>query len=158
MNLFRKPGQIIWTPRMELLIFLVLCIPFYLLAIKFDFLESVFEFTRNHEEYELDETITTFVFISFASGFYTLRKLKDIKRANLEIKETNYRLQEALSEIKELRGIITICSVCRKVKIKDNSWQQLESYISEHTDAQFSHGICKDCRNRLYPEFSGDNN
>ena len=61
--------------------------------------------------------------------------------------------QEALrlkleDEIKVLKGIIPICSYCKKIKKDQESWQQLESYISEHSEALFSHGICPDCCER----------
>lgn len=54
-------------------------------------------------------------------------------------------LLEALSEIKTLRGIIPICSYCKKIRNDQGAWDILEAYITEHSDAQFSHGICPEC-------------
>jgi CheY-like chemotaxis protein/methyl-accepting chemotaxis protein len=54
-------------------------------------------------------------------------------------------LEEALSRVKLLQGLVPICSYCRSVRNDDNFWQQLESYISDHSEAVFSHGICPDC-------------
>ena len=54
-------------------------------------------------------------------------------------------LQEALSQVKQLQGILPICSHCKKVRDDKNYWQQVESYISTHTKAQFSHSICPEC-------------
>jgi CheY-like chemotaxis protein len=54
-------------------------------------------------------------------------------------------LQEALSQVKQLQGILPICAHCKKVRDDKNYWQQVESYISSHTKAQFSHSICPDC-------------
>jgi HAMP domain-containing protein len=62
-------------------------------------------------------------------------------------------LQQALGEVKVLRGILPICSSCKKVRSDQGSWQQIESYIREHSDAEFSHGICPECARRLYPQY-----
>jgi HAMP domain-containing protein len=62
-------------------------------------------------------------------------------------------LQQALGEVKALRGILPICSSCKKVRSDQGSWQQIESYIREHSEADFSHGICPECARRLYPEY-----
>lgn len=68
-------------------------------------------------------------------------------------------LEQALSHIKKLEGILPICSNCKKIRLegtdakKQDSWVQIESYISEKTEAQFSHGICPECMKKLYPDF-----
>lgn len=54
-------------------------------------------------------------------------------------------LEEALATIKSLKGLIPICAYCKKIRNDGDYWQQLEIYISEHSDAEFSHGICPDC-------------
>ena len=54
-------------------------------------------------------------------------------------------LQQALNHIKTLQGILPICSYCKKIRDDHNYWQMLESYISKHSDAQFSHSICPEC-------------
>jgi len=63
-------------------------------------------------------------------------------------------LQTALAEIKTLQGIIPICASCKKIRDEAGAWHQLEAYISEHTDSTFTHGLCKDCVRKLYPEFA----
>lgn len=65
-------------------------------------------------------------------------------------------LQKALAEIKTLQGILPICSVCKKIRDDQEVWTQLESYISMHTDALFSHGICPDCAKSMYPGYFDD--
>ncbi len=62
-------------------------------------------------------------------------------------------LQKALSEVKVLRGFIPICSGCKNIRNDKGFWQQIEVYIREHSEAEFSHGLCPDCLKRLYPEF-----
>lgn len=54
-------------------------------------------------------------------------------------------LDQALSRVKQLEGIIPICMYCKKIRDDKNSWQQLEKYITEHSEAMFSHGMCPDC-------------
>lgn len=63
------------------------------------------------------------------------------------------QLQDALDRIKTLRGIIPICASCKKIRDDQGYWKQIESYIKDHSDADFSHSICPDCAKRLYPEF-----
>jgi sigma-B regulation protein RsbU (phosphoserine phosphatase) len=54
-------------------------------------------------------------------------------------------LEEALARVKQLQGLLPICSYCKRIRDDQNYWQQVEGYISEHSDAVFSHGICPDC-------------
>jgi hypothetical protein len=54
-------------------------------------------------------------------------------------------LEQALAEVKQLRGILPICSYCKKVRSDQDYWQQVESYVAQHTEAKFSHGICPEC-------------
>jgi sigma-B regulation protein RsbU (phosphoserine phosphatase) len=54
-------------------------------------------------------------------------------------------LQQALSQVKQLHGLLPICSYCKRIRSDTNYWQQVESYIAEHSGAQFSHGICPSC-------------
>ncbi len=77
-------------------------------------------------------------------------------RHNLEIRsEELERLVVArTAEIKTLHGILPICANCKKIRTDDGAWQGLEEYISQHIDAEFSHGICVECIQRLYPQFS----
>jgi YesN/AraC family two-component response regulator len=63
------------------------------------------------------------------------------------------RLQEAFSTIKTLHGILPICSSCKKIRDDKGSWTRIEAYISEHTDVEFSHGICSECTEKLYPDY-----
>ena len=61
-------------------------------------------------------------------------------------------LQDALAEVITLRGIIPICSSCKKVRDDKGYWNQIESYIRDHSEADFSHSICPECANELYPD------
>jgi DNA-binding response OmpR family regulator len=61
-------------------------------------------------------------------------------------------LQEALAQIKTLRGLLPICAHCHKIRDDQQVWQRLEKYVVEHSDAEFSHSICPECRAKHYPK------
>ncbi|MCF7809777.1 PAS domain-containing protein [bacterium] len=77
----------------------------------------------------------------------TDRKMAERQREKL-IKE----LKQAISKIRILSGLVPICANCKKIRDDKGYWNQIEKYISEHSDAVFSHGICPDCAQKLYPE------
>ncbi len=78
--------------------------------------------------------------------------VNNLKESREELKAERDRLQEALDELQVLKGIIPICSSCKKIRGDEGSWTQLEVYLHEHSAAEFSHGICPDCVDKLYPD------
>ena len=84
---------------------------------------------------------------------------KDIterKRAEEALDKERRRLQKALDEVRTLRGIVPICSSCKKIRDDQGYWNQVEVYVRDHTEAEFSHAVCPECMKRLYPEFARD--
>ncbi|MBI4966291.1 MAG: hypothetical protein HY913_23635 [Desulfomonile tiedjei] len=73
-------------------------------------------------------------------------------RARIEKDNLIIQLEHALSEVKTLSGLIPICSACKRIRDDKGYWNQIESYIRDHSDAEFSHSICPDCQQRLYPD------
>ncbi len=67
------------------------------------------------------------------------------------------KLERALEEIKTLRGILPICASCKKIRDDKGYWNQIEKYVSHHTEAKFSHGICPDCAKTLYSDIQSSN-
>lgn len=63
------------------------------------------------------------------------------------------QLTTALDEVKTLRGFLPICASCKKIRDGDGYWQQVEDYIRIHSEAEFTHGLCHECAESLYPEF-----
>ncbi len=61
-------------------------------------------------------------------------------------------LQEALDHVKTLQGILPICMHCHRIRTDQEVWERLEKYITEHSEAQFSHGLCPECLEKYYPE------
>jgi PAS domain S-box-containing protein len=78
--------------------------------------------------------------------------ITDRKQAEEALGEERRRLKQALDEVKTLRGIVPICAHCKKIRDDRGYWQQVEQYVSEHTDATFSHGICPICLEREMKE------
>ena len=107
------------------------------------------------------------VFIISAEGLYLPAKhglgtflgtqgiARDItvrKTAEQEREKLISKLQEALNNIKTLAGLLPICANCKKIRDDKGYWNQIEAYIEDHSGAEFSHGICPDCANKLYPD------
>ncbi|MDI3462510.1 MAG: diguanylate cyclase (GGDEF domain) [Nitrospira sp.] len=86
------------------------------------------------------------------SSALTLKNEMDCrKERETELRRSNEELQRALREVKVLRGLIPICASCKKIRNDGGFWQQLEEYIGEHSEAEFSHGLCQPCLKKLYP-------
>lgn len=68
-----------------------------------------------------------------------------VQERTAELENANRELSRALSEVKQLNALLPICSYCKKIRDDKDYWQSVESYISQHTNAQFSHGICPEC-------------
>jgi len=68
-----------------------------------------------------------------------------------KLTSTLRQLESTLAEVKQLRGILPICASCKKIRDDKGYWNQIELYIRDHSDAEFSHGICPECAQRLYP-------
>ena len=74
------------------------------------------------------------------------------KKIEKEREELIAELRKAITEIKQLRGILPICASCKKIRNDRGAWTQIESYISDHSEAEFSHGVCPDCAKKLFPD------
>ena len=70
------------------------------------------------------------------------------------LRQKNLELSEALVQVKQLKGIVPICMHCKKIRNDENYWQQVEVYVAEHTEADFSHSICPECLEEHYPDYA----
>lgn len=82
-----------------------------------------------------------------------LRYACERKRLEAEREHLIGQLQDALATVKQLTGLLPICASCKRIRDEQGTWETVEEYIREHTDADFSHGICPECLKKLYPEF-----
>ncbi|MBW2171882.1 MAG: PAS domain S-box protein [Deltaproteobacteria bacterium] len=80
----------------------------------------------------------------------TNRDITKRKRAEEEREKLVQELQDALAEVKALSGLLPICASCKKIRDDQGYWTQLEAYIRDHSEAEFSHSICPECREKLY--------
>ena len=78
----------------------------------------------------------------------------ELKRARDREKELIASLQDALAKIKQLSGMLPICSHCKKIRDAKGDWQPLEDYLEEHSNTKLSHGLCPDCVRELYPQLA----
>lgn len=69
-----------------------------------------------------------------------------------ELTKQKAELERAMQHIRVLRGLLPICSSCKKIRNDEGAWDDLESYIHDHSEAEFSHGLCPTCVKKLYPE------
>lgn len=74
----------------------------------------------------------------------------------MELRRLNAELQDTLAKIKTLSGLLPLCSSCKKIRDDEGYWHQLEVYLRDHSEAEFSHGLCPECAKKLYPEIFGD--
>jgi PleD family two-component response regulator len=96
--------------------------------------------------------------VDFIAKPFHAAELRARVRTHLELKQQRdelfrrtAELERALSHVKTLRGLLPICAWCKKIRNDQGYWDQLESYLSSHTDATFSHAICPDCAARAFP-------
>ena len=78
--------------------------------------------------------------------------INELERIRQELKNTIQELAVALTEVKQLRGIIPICASCKNIRDDKGLWQKVEAYVEEHSDADFSHSMCPDCAKSFYEE------
>ena len=82
------------------------------------------------------------------------RKMEELVKVRTEnLAQANRQLQLSLQKIKTLSGFLPICASCKKIRDDKGYWNKIESYIAQHSDAEFSHGLCPECVQKLYPQF-----
>jgi PAS domain S-box-containing protein len=90
------------------------------------------------------------------AGLAVIRDITARKEAEEKREQLLVELQNALAEVKKLSGFLPICASCKKIRDDKGYWQQIERYISDHSEALFSHSICPDCARKLYPDLFTD--
>jgi len=98
---------------------------------------------------QVHSTMALLSLVLLSTIFFITRKaersLLEQEKTEAEKKNLIAELRQALEEVKSLRGIIPICSYCKQIRDDQGQWKKLEAYIHEHSDAEFSHGICPEC-------------
>lgn len=84
-------------------------------------------------------------------AYFFLKLLQEVETQKNAIEDANRRLEIALRDVRELSGMLPICSSCKKIRDDEGYWSQIETYIMKHTKADFTHGLCPECAQTLYP-------
>lgn len=85
--------------------------------------------------------------------FCVCRDITERNQAANEREKLIFELQEAVRQVKQLTGLLPICSACKMIRDDQGYWNKIETFIREHSDAEFTHSICPECEKRLYPEY-----
>ncbi len=80
------------------------------------------------------------------------REISERRRAEAEREKLIIELKEAIAHVKRLSGLLPLCASCKKIRDDKGYWQQVEVYIQDHSEANFSHGLCPECQLKLYPK------
>jgi hypothetical protein len=94
------------------------------------------------------------VILAAAMAFLILFSIFIHKKIESEKEALIVELRDALASIKKLKGLLPICASCKKIRDDKGYWKEMELYIRDHSEAEFSHGLCPDCIAKLYPQFS----
>ncbi|MGA9755570.1 MAG: hypothetical protein WBV23_10560 [Desulfobaccales bacterium] len=144
---------------LELLCIIVLAILGVAISYYYDFIEEMYIWSVLHKSHLIDELVVLLIVLTFGLAIFSfrrwreqIRKHSELKRLMSEKERMIVELHEATEKIKILKGFLPICSHCKKIRNDEGYWQQLEKYISEHSEAQFSHGICPTCAEKHYSE------
>ena len=79
-------------------------------------------------------------------------EIEERKRSEAERERLIRQLEEALANVKQLKGLLPICASCKRIRDDRGYWNQIEEYIRKHTEAEFTHGLCPECARKLYPD------
>lgn len=108
--------------------------------------EVVFQTKEQYSKQRIVFAVVLCAFvISIVWGVFLLREIKKRKKVIED-------LEKALSEVRTLSGLLPICSICKKIRDDKGYWSQIDVYIQEHSQARFSHGICRECAKEHYPD------
>jgi CheY-like chemotaxis protein len=126
-------------------------IPIIMVTAKTDRSNLQAAFAAGANDY-ITKPVNSVELLARASSALALKKEMGCRKVREgELHRSNDELQKALREVKVLRGLIPICASCKKIRNDGGFWQQLEEYIGEHSEAEFSHGLCQPCVKKLYP-------
>ena len=129
-------------------------LPYILAALKGE--KQVFERRIPLPGGEVRDTIATYtpdIFDGIVRGFWVhVADVTSIRQREVELEKAIQERDAALAEVRTLRGLLPICSVCKSIRDESGTWQTIEQYVSDRSDASFTHGICPRCIARLYPD------
>jgi len=133
--------------RLDLVALLLVGVLLFVVLVRNEAFENFAAWSRAHEAWQLDEVLVAMALLAVAFGIYALRRWRDLDR---EVT----RRESAERATERLEGLLPICAGCKRIRDAVGGWVAVEEYVSARTEAAFTHGICPDCRRRLYPEIT----
>ena len=130
---------------------------FYLSALGYSFTTGLINLRYNADSM-LRNTMVWIVFISCLASYFIFASqilisyLQEIRKLVTEIARQRDELSTAVDKINQLNRLLPICSSCKKIRDDEGYWNQVEEYIENHSGATFTHGLCPECLEKLYPE------
>ncbi|MGD9817618.1 MAG: response regulator [Desulfomonilaceae bacterium] len=118
--------------------------------------KEVYWQTESGEEFWLDCYLALFKSKDEPHLLLTANDVTSLRKGEREKEKLIEELRGALSQVKSLSGLLPICSSCKKIRDDSGYWRQIEAYIRDHSEADFTHSICPECAKKLYPEIFKD--
>jgi len=100
---------------------------------------------KPHDARELERAITI--------AMTRFHDVVELRRLNAELQKRTQELEEALAQVTTLSGFLPICASCKNIRNDEGHWEQIETYIRDRSQVEFSHGICPDCARKMYPDY-----
>jgi hypothetical protein len=116
------------------------------LAAWLNLLERFYEFTRQHDAWELDEIAILGLYALVVGIVLVRRRNRDLRRVGRELQETNRRLDARIAEVEALRKLVPRCAWCGDVREPGGQWQSMDRFLEESFGATVSHGMCPKCK------------
>ena len=123
----------------------------YALSASYRIFNVIVVWFYEHQAYQIDSLLMVLVFLLVAGAVFTWRRRNELLAEIMERERIEGERAELMHEVKALSGLLPICAWCKRIRDDKGYWNQLEAYISSHSEAEFTHGICPDCLSKVQP-------
>lgn len=144
--------------KQEIIIISIVSIFSFCFFGKFDVLAKTVKLSFEYENLEIDALISSTIVILFCITLFSLRRVRDLKRAIHLANKSNKELNHDSNETLELKGILPFCTFCKKIRNDKGHWEKVDVYIGKHSKANISHSLCQDCIKKHYPDYTDEIN